>query len=136
MLHDKKMRGGNSALRLLVSLAPFRRIMAVNKPALKMLYEFQHIDLTKMAPYAIPILLVYPLLVSLLRFRRVQHLHEKYRKYTTGASTLGDMTDDEAFDIQKNLMELEFPFMYIKALQFALFRVCPLCQPFKPTGLI
>ncbi|RMJ25183.1 hypothetical protein PHISP_03938 [Aspergillus sp. HF37] len=82
----------------------------------------QSVELSQVLPYTIPLILVYPLLVSLLRFRRVQHLHEKYNKYTSGASPLGEMTDDEAFDIQKQLIQLEFPFIYIKALQFALFR--------------
>lgn len=87
------------------------------------MYEPQKVDIRQFLPYAIPFLLAYPLLISLLRFRRVQRLHEKYNKYTTGSTPLGEMTDDEAFEIQKHLVQLEFPFIYIKALQFALFRV-------------
>lgn len=76
----------------------------------------------QLLPYAVAILIAYPLLVSLLRFRRIQWLHQKY-KYPNRAS-LAKMTDDEAWEIQKVLLQLEFPFIYIKALQFALFRVC------------
>lgn len=94
-----------------------------------MLLGSQSLELSQILPYAIPLILAYPLLVSLLRFRRVQHLHGKYNRYTSGASPLGGMTDDEAFDIQKHLIQLEFPFIYIKALQFALFRVRPRPRP-------
>lgn len=33
------------------------------------------------------------------------------------------MTDEEAFEIQKQIGQLEFPFIFLKSLQFALFRV-------------
>lgn len=75
----------------------------------------------QLLPYVLAILIAYPLLVSLLRFRRVQWLHQKY-KFPNRAS-LAKMTDDEAWEIQKVLLQLEFPFLYVKALQFALFRV-------------
>lgn len=73
--------------------------------------------------YSVPLLLAYPVVVSLLRFRRVNELQEKYKKYET-REAMSEMTDDEAFEIQKQMIQLEFPFIYIKALQFALFRVC------------
>lgn len=72
--------------------------------------------------YTVPLLLAYPAVVSLLRFQRVKELQEKYKKYAT-REAMGEMTDDEAFEIQKQMVQLEFPFIYIKALQFALFRV-------------
>ncbi|KAE8309857.1 hypothetical protein BDV41DRAFT_418081 [Aspergillus transmontanensis] len=80
------------------------------------------LDITprQLLPYVLAILIAYPLLVSLLRFRRVQWLHQKY-KFPNRAS-LAKMTDDEAWEIQKVLLQLEFPFLYVKALQFALFR--------------
>lgn len=74
----------------------------------------------QLLPYALAILIAYPFLVSLLRFRRSQWLHQKYR-YPTRES-LAKMTDDEAWEIQKVLIQLEFPFLFVKALQFALFR--------------
>lgn len=36
---------------------------------------------------------------------------------------MSKMTDEEAFQIQKQVAQLEFPLMFIKSLQFALFRV-------------
>ncbi|PWY89791.1 hypothetical protein BO70DRAFT_285156 [Aspergillus heteromorphus CBS 117.55] len=63
---------------------------------------------------------VYLALASLLRFRRAQWLHRKYN-YPTRES-FSRMTDDDAFEIQKVLIQLEFPFFYLKSLQFALFR--------------
>jgi hypothetical protein len=36
---------------------------------------------------------------------------------------MAKMTDDHAFQIQKTVAQLEFPFIFIKSLQFALFRV-------------
>ncbi|GAQ41610.1 similar to An08g03170 [Aspergillus niger] len=63
---------------------------------------------------------VYAFLVSQLRFRYLQRLYQKY-PYTTRES-FSRMTDDEACEIQKGLVQLEFPFLYLKSLQFALFR--------------
>lgn len=34
------------------------------------------------------------------------------------------MTDQDAWTIQKIIMQTEFPFIVLKSLQFALFRVC------------
>lgn len=36
---------------------------------------------------------------------------------------MATMTDQDAFEIQKAVVQFEFPFMFIKSLQFALFRV-------------
>lgn len=72
--------------------------------------------------WSIPsVLLGYPLLVSLLRFQRLRSMQKKY-KYPTRES-MAKMTDDEAWEIQRTLLWLEFPFVITKALQFALFRV-------------
>lgn len=67
------------------------------------------------------VLVAYPTLVSLLRFRRTRNLATRYN-YPTRES-MARMTDDDAWEIQKELAELEFPFIYTKSLQFALFRV-------------
>ncbi|KAJ5247200.1 hypothetical protein N7468_002183 [Penicillium chermesinum] len=72
-------------------------------------------------PYAVGLLVGYPLLTNALRYRRLRKLHKKY-PYPTRES-LAQMTDDEAYAIQKELGELEFPMVYLKSLQFALFRV-------------
>ncbi|CEN62349.1 hypothetical protein ASPCAL08985 [Aspergillus calidoustus] len=70
--------------------------------------------------FVLPLVAAYPVLVSLLRFRRVKQIHKKYN-YPTRES-FARMTDEDAFQIQKNLVQFEFPFFFTKALQFALFR--------------
>lgn len=71
--------------------------------------------------YALGALIAYPVITHSLRFRRLRKLHEKY-PYTT-REAMARMTDEEAFQIQKAVAQLEFPFIFIKSLQFALFRV-------------
>ncbi|KAJ6120530.1 hypothetical protein N7523_004810 [Penicillium sp. IBT 18751x] len=71
-------------------------------------------------PYALAFLLGYPLLIRALRYQRVNSLPKKYN-YPTRES-MAKMTDEEAFQIQKAVAQLEFPFIFIKSLQFALFR--------------
>lgn len=68
-------------------------------------------------------LVSYLALVRWLRFQRCRNLHEKYR-YTTRDS-MSKMTNHDAWAIQKLILQMEFPFIVLKALQFALFRVCP-----------
>jgi hypothetical protein len=72
-------------------------------------------------PYTLSALLAYPFLVASLRYRRSRNLESKYR-YATRES-YASMTDNEAFDIWNQMGELEFPTIFEKALQFALFRV-------------
>lgn len=76
-------------------------------------------------PYALPLLLGYPLIARVLRYRRLRQLHRDY-PYKTRAD-MAKMTDDHAFQIQKTVAQLEFPFIFIKSLQFALFRVNYIC---------
>lgn len=71
--------------------------------------------------YGLSIIAAYPVLVSLLRFQRLRSLHSRYN-FPTRAS-MASMTLQQAWEIQKTMAQLEFPFIYIKALQFALFRV-------------
>lgn len=66
------------------------------------------------------LLLLYPLLVAYLRYDRLRSTQKHYG-YTTRPS-LGHMTDDDAYEIQLSIAQLEFPFTFQKALQFALFR--------------
>lgn len=68
-------------------------------------------------------LATYLALVSSLRFQRRQTLHNKYSYYGTRQS-MRSMTDQDAWAIQKAIMQTEFPFIVLKSLQFALFRVC------------
>ncbi|GLI82072.1 hypothetical protein PoHVEF18_010473 [Penicillium ochrochloron] len=62
----------------------------------------------------------YLALASTLRFQRRRNLHRKY-PYITRES-MGKMTDQDAFTIQKTILQMEFPFIVLKSLQFALFR--------------
>ncbi|KAJ5561442.1 hypothetical protein N7535_004091 [Penicillium sp. DV-2018c] len=93
----------SSSLATLTTLAPNKAMTA-----------------SDIAPYAAGLLLAWPVLTMSLRYRRVHNLHKKYN-YPTRES-LSKMTDQESFEIQKEVAQLEFPFMFIKALQFALFR--------------
>jgi hypothetical protein len=63
----------------------------------------------------------YLALVSSLRFQRRNKLHKAYR-YTT-REAMNRMTDHDAWAIQKQILQMEFPFIVLKSLQFALFRV-------------
>ena len=62
----------------------------------------------------------YLLLVRLVRKRRLQCTLKRF-PYITRES-FNSMTLEDAFYIQQNIAELEFPFIFQKALQFALFR--------------
>ncbi|OMP88134.1 hypothetical protein BK809_0002891 [Diplodia seriata] len=66
------------------------------------------------------VLLCYTLLCQALRFRRLRKMRSKYRYKTRG--DMARMTNQEAQEIQKELIQCEFPFTMNKALQFALFR--------------
>ncbi|KAJ5360755.1 hypothetical protein N7517_009946 [Penicillium concentricum] len=76
--------------------------------------------MTQLLPYAIGLLVAWPVVTTSLRFQRLRNLHKQY-DYPTRES-LSKMTDEEAFQIQKQVAQLEFPFIFIKSLQFALFR--------------
>ncbi|KAJ5757257.1 uncharacterized protein N7511_007439 [Penicillium nucicola] len=66
-------------------------------------------------------IITYLVLVSSLRFQRRGTLHRKYGYYST-RKAMGQMTDQDAWAIQKTIMQTEFPFIVLKSLQFALFR--------------
>lgn len=72
-------------------------------------------------PYVLGLLVGYPLLTGSLRYQRMRNMYKKYPYVTR--HDMANMTDDHAFEIQKAVAQLEFPFMFIKSLQFALFRV-------------
>lgn len=64
----------------------------------------------------------YLIIVRMLRFGRIERLQRHYNYRTRAA--LAHMTDHEAWEIQRAMSQLEFPFTFEKSLQFALFRVC------------
>ena len=70
--------------------------------------------------YSLCALVLYTTLVSFLRHYRLRNTLKNF-PYTTRQSFVR-MTDDDAFEIQRGLAQLEFPFTFTKALQFALFR--------------
>ena len=70
--------------------------------------------------YLIPPMLIYPTVVSIFRYRRLDSMRRKFPY--TARSYFASMTTKDAFFIQQALVELEFPFLFEKALQFALFR--------------
>ena len=72
------------------------------------------------SPYYLILLLIYPLVVALLRRDRLRSTLETF-PYTERGS-FASMTDNDAFLIQQSIGELEFPFTFEKAIQFALFR--------------
>ncbi|KUL87981.1 hypothetical protein ZTR_03962 [Talaromyces verruculosus] len=55
-----------------------------------------------------------------LRYARMRYLMRKYPFKTRESYRF--MTDQQAFEIQKAILQLEFPFMALKSLQFAVFR--------------
>lgn len=63
---------------------------------------------------------VYLLLASSLRFRRIDAVKRKYGFYSR--DSLAKMTDNEAHEILNFISDLEFPTMFEKGLQLALFR--------------
>lgn len=71
------------------------------------------------SPYFSSLVLAYLLLVKALRFRRINQL----QRSSASPSSLASMTDEQAWEIQKSMAQLEFPFLFEKSLQFALFRV-------------
>ena len=70
--------------------------------------------------YYLFLLTLYPLLCSLLRNDRLRTTLKTF-PYTSRRS-FASMTDKDAMLIQQVVSELEFPFIFEKALQFALFR--------------
>jgi hypothetical protein len=72
-------------------------------------------------------LLAYVVVVRLLRYRTREALWLKYPYKTRGS--FKNMTNKEAFEIQRKIASQEFPFTYEKSLQFALFRFVILFCP-------
>ncbi|KAF9888618.1 hypothetical protein FE257_008550 [Aspergillus nanangensis] len=64
---------------------------------------------------------VYLALVASLRFQRLRSIKKKYPQYATREG-MARMTAYDAWAIQKTILQLEFPSISLKALQFALFR--------------
>ncbi|KIX95377.1 uncharacterized protein Z520_08894 [Fonsecaea multimorphosa CBS 102226] len=72
--------------------------------------------------YLLPAIVAYPFVCSALRFRRLKSLQAKYKYGTPEHPSYEGMTVKEAHDILKAVSDLEFPSLFEKGLQFALFR--------------
>ncbi|KAI9794243.1 MAG: hypothetical protein M1816_006169 [Peltula sp. TS41687] len=78
------------------------------------------LDIPSPKTYVSLFLLFYLLLVRLLRHRREKQMRKKFNY--PDRESFKSMTDNDACAIQLDLVELEFPTIFEKALQFALFR--------------
>src|ERR1700759_4904685 len=72
--------------------------------------------------YLLPAIVAYPLLCSALRFRRLKSLQAKFKYGTSERPSYEGMTVKEAHDIIEAISDTEFPALFEKGLQFALFR--------------
>jgi len=72
--------------------------------------------------YALVGVIAYISICHALRFRRIKSLQRKYGFGTPRRPTFSDMTDQEAWEIQIEIAEAEFPSLFEKGLQLALFR--------------
>lgn len=72
--------------------------------------------------YLLPAVIAYPFLCSALRFRRLKALQAKYKYGTPEHPSFEGMTVTEAHDIISSMSDYEFPALFEKGLQFALFR--------------
>lgn len=66
---------------------------------------------------------VYLVTVRLLRYARRSFTSRKYEHLITNPGALGQMTLQDAFDIQQLLVEQEFPITFAVSIFFALFKV-------------
>lgn len=72
--------------------------------------------------YALLAFTVYTGLCKSLRFRRIRRLEHKYGFGTPERPSLSSMTNQEAYEIQHFVSDNEFPALFEKGLQLALFR--------------
>lgn len=72
--------------------------------------------------YTLAGLLAYSSLCHMLRFQRLRSLQRKYTFGTPSRPSLSSMTDQEAYEILTEIAEAEFPALFEKGLQLALFR--------------
>lgn len=70
-------------------------------------------------PFAV-LLASYMMVVRVLRYRRKAELEAPFSK---GQRPLSSMTTEEAYEILRQLQELEFPYAFAKARRIALLKV-------------
>lgn len=74
------------------------------------------------AAYVLAGLIAYTSLCHAVRFGRIKALQRKYGFGTSARPDFSSMTDQEAYEIQTEVAEVEFPALFEKGLQLALFR--------------
>nr|F1DBA8.1 RecName: Full=ER-bound oxygenase mpaB; AltName: Full=Mycophenolic acid biosynthesis cluster protein B [Penicillium brevicompactum]ADY00129.1 MpaB [Penicillium brevicompactum] len=89
-------------------------------PALSELARALPYSRTQWLPIFVGFLIGYPILIRALRYKRHGEMKKKF--YFPTRESMAEMTDEEAFLIQKEMAQLEFPFMFLTSGQFALFR--------------
>lgn len=72
--------------------------------------------------YILPAIVAYPFLCSALRFRKLKATQAKFKYGTSERPSYEGMTVKEAHDIIEFISDTEFPALFEKGLQFALFR--------------
>ena len=97
-------------------------------------FSVQQLSTAELTLYISLILGAYMLLVRSLRHRRIKQLEAHYNYHTR--ADMANMTDQEAWEIQRTMAQYEFPFTIEKSLQFALFRVCPFPPPILPRAVV
>lgn len=84
-------------------------------------------DIKNIPPSKVGVMvLAYVMLCSSLRFRRVRRM--KKRLNNPDRKALSEMTNVEAQSIISELYQYEFPMVFLKSLQFALFKVVIPCR--------
>ncbi|CAG8172083.1 unnamed protein product [Penicillium olsonii] len=86
-----------------------------------LVYALTQASLQQKVICVILVLFTYLVAVQMLRFQRLHSIEKSYSCYATRTS-MRNMTDHDAWAIQKTIMQTEFPFIVLKSLQFALFR--------------
>jgi hypothetical protein len=71
---------------------------------------------------------IYLLLQRTLRFFRIKRMMTSYPY--NNLESLASMTNDHAYEIQRDIFQLEFPYTAAKALGYALFRYGGFCCVF------
>lgn len=69
-------------------------------------------------PWLLAVLFVYPLIQQYLRYQRLNAMEKKYNYRTR--QDLAGMTDKEAWEIMKNIAELEFCTIFEKGMNLVL----------------
>ncbi|OGM48026.1 hypothetical protein ABOM_002678 [Aspergillus bombycis] len=101
---------------------PISRVLALsNRIPLRRALEILWANPRRRVATSAGLVATYLVLVACLRFQRLRRLHRQYRQYSTRQG-MAYMTDHDAWAIQKQVLQLEFPTISLKALQFALFR--------------